>query len=60
MPLVYGGQFDTHCWVDDVISGSINQSLCRQSICLTILGGTEINYWIERFFNTEINITILI
>lgn len=50
MPLAYVGQFDTHCWVDDVISGSINQSLCRQSICLTISGGTEFNYWIERFF----------
>jgi len=50
MPLVYVGPFDTHCWVDDVISGSINQLLCRQSICLTVSGGTEFNYWIESIF----------
>lgn len=55
------GQFDTHFCMDGVILGSINQSLCRQSMCLTVFGGTEFNYWIERgFFYAEINITILI
>lgn len=44
------GQFDTHFCMDDVILGSINQSLCRQSMCLTVSGGTEFNYWIEGFF----------
>lgn len=55
------GQFDTHFCMDAVILGSINQPLCRQSTCLTVSGGTEFNYWIERgSFYTEINITILI
>lgn len=58
------GQFGPHCWVDAVILGSINQALCRQSICLTISGGTGFNYCTKRFFvfffNIEINIAILI
>lgn len=57
------GQFGPHCWVDAVILGSINQALCRQSICLTISGGTEFNYCTKSFvffFNIEINIAILI